>query len=441
MGFLTICSGVVLLQLSKSAKDVPDAAVFSGDLNQLRTIAEQEQPESDPKADAIRGTASIVRRLSRARHDMELKEARRLHEEMHLNPVGEDGGQVEYEWDGLRRRRTTLGSQNRPFTPRMPQRTPTLHPPLGMSHFPDEDDHQNLNSRPSSARVESGNSFGGGFLGSLRTRARSMVPGGNGPQSPMHPLPLTEIAVPGYDARQTLDPNSPYYNSGYSPHHSQLGEQKTAYDSPNSPPDSHLRDTFGNFSGLGGLASSVAGGAGAGRKSHSGHLTPVDGRPAHGAKRQFSFTNVFRRSHHVDDDGDLTGPDPSFHKARLGLGSRGTSASGRVKGATEEERAGLVKGDSASDLTGKFPVYEEEEVYSPPIEQRQLVSPEAMVPLPASAAHSRGQSRDTSPTKRALGTVVDRARYEEMSRKWRQNGGGDSPPPPPPPNKDTPPVI
>jgi hypothetical protein len=58
MGFLTICSGVVLLQLSKSAKDVPDTAVFSGDLDQIHTIAEQEQPETEPKADAIRGPAA-----------------------------------------------------------------------------------------------------------------------------------------------------------------------------------------------------------------------------------------------------------------------------------------------------------------------------------------------------------------------------------------------
>ncbi|EOD43372.1 hypothetical protein GTA08_BOTSDO12767 [Neofusicoccum parvum] len=45
MGFLVICSGVVLLQLSKSAKDVPDAAVFKGDLDQVRTVAEQEEPD------------------------------------------------------------------------------------------------------------------------------------------------------------------------------------------------------------------------------------------------------------------------------------------------------------------------------------------------------------------------------------------------------------
>lgn len=50
MGFLQICAGVVLLQLSKSAKNVPDTEVFRGDLDQVRTVAEQEEPEYEPKA-------------------------------------------------------------------------------------------------------------------------------------------------------------------------------------------------------------------------------------------------------------------------------------------------------------------------------------------------------------------------------------------------------
>lgn len=109
MGFLTICSGVVLLQLSKSAKDVPDAAVFSGDLNQVRTIAEQEQAETEPKADAIRGAAALVRRFSTTREKMEIEELKRIRaekEQERLEVVSEDG-QPQFEWDGLRRRRTS----------------------------------------------------------------------------------------------------------------------------------------------------------------------------------------------------------------------------------------------------------------------------------------------------------------------------------------------
>lgn len=50
MGFLQICAGVVLLQLSKSAKNVPDTEVLRGDLDQVRAVAEQEEPEFEPKA-------------------------------------------------------------------------------------------------------------------------------------------------------------------------------------------------------------------------------------------------------------------------------------------------------------------------------------------------------------------------------------------------------
>jgi hypothetical protein len=93
LGFLQICAGVVLLQLSKSAKDVPDAAVFKGDLDQVRTVAEQEEPESEPKADAIRGTAAIIRRFSQARQKNEMAEAKRVYEDRmkdQIDPIGED---------------------------------------------------------------------------------------------------------------------------------------------------------------------------------------------------------------------------------------------------------------------------------------------------------------------------------------------------------------
>src|ERR1700761_6568205 len=102
MGFFVICAGVILLQLSKSAKDVPDTAVFTGDLDQVRTVAEQEEPEYEPRADTIRGSAALLRGLSQSRHKRETMEIHRLKEE-HMRPIGEDDP---VEWDGLRRRRT-----------------------------------------------------------------------------------------------------------------------------------------------------------------------------------------------------------------------------------------------------------------------------------------------------------------------------------------------
>ncbi|KAG5753254.1 hypothetical protein H9Q72_005396 [Fusarium xylarioides] len=227
LGFLTICSGVVLLQLSKSAKDVPDAAVFSGDLDQIQTIAEQEQPESEPKADAIRGAAAIVRQISQRRLRMEAEELKRLHEEKimmdTMDPIREDGQQPEWEWDGLRRRRTMTfrtgtisssraGSVTSPPPP-MPPVSPRFavrpssprHPPLGMSQFPsveDGDDSDDDNNRQET------NTLFSSIAGTIRGRARGFTnfSGRHAndeheddkprPRSPMHPVPLTEIAVP-----------------------------------------------------------------------------------------------------------------------------------------------------------------------------------------------------------------------------------------------------
>jgi hypothetical protein len=376
MGFLTICSGVVLLQLSKSAKDVPDAAVFAGDLDQLRTIAEQEQPESEPKADAIRGTAAIIRRLSTARQKMELAEARRLHDEMHmdLEPLGED---EQIEWDGLRRRRTTLGSARRPYTSYMsprPPATPIVHPPLGMSHFPTEDEHE------AHARADAAGGLGSSLLGSFRTRARSMVPGPirhDALQSPMHPVPLTEIAIPGYKEERGYD----------LPMH----EQKTAYDAHAS---------FG-----------------------SGGLAPA---PHHAARRQFSFHNVFRKSAaSTVEDGGERDRDPGSHKARLGLGSRGTNHSvAGAKGATEEERLGLVKGDSQSDITRSFPEYEEEEyAFSGDAEEKEAPPP----PVPkhgGGLAMGKGKGEEKEEARK------EREERERYTRKWGSRRGSRSPPPP-----------
>ncbi|OBS19388.1 hypothetical protein FPOA_11113 [Fusarium poae] len=232
LGFLTICSGVVLLQISKSAKDVPDSAVFNGDLDQIQTIVEQEQPETDPKADAIRGTAAIVRQMSQRRLRMEAEELKRLHEEKMMmeamDPIREDGQQPEWEWDGLRRRRTmtfrtgTISSsragsvtspppQVPPISPRFAVRpsSPRQHPPLGMSQFPpiDDDDDDDNDNDDGNNRQETNTLFSS-IAGTIRGRARGFTnfSGRHAnddheddkprPRSPMHPVPLTEIAVP-----------------------------------------------------------------------------------------------------------------------------------------------------------------------------------------------------------------------------------------------------
>ncbi|RSM11614.1 hypothetical protein CDV31_006717 [Fusarium ambrosium] len=306
LGFLTICSGVVLLQLSKSAKDVPDAAVFNGDLDQIQTIAEQEQPESEPKADAIRGTAAILRQISRRRLRMEQDELKRLHEEKRMEAMDpiEEGQQPEWEWDGLRRRRTmtyrsgTVSSRGRtiPSPPPSsgrhappPPSTPRVHPPLGMSHFPpsdDEDDDDNDRSTIFS-----------NIAGTIRGRARGFTNfsgrhyeednSDDKARSPMHPVPLTEISVP----RDKPDDESDAYFGQTREH--VFDRQDTEY---------------------------------RGASSHSNQSLAPPTPPPHGGnmsgtRRQFSFHNVFRRPH----------------------SSRSTSG---VEEPTEEERQGLVKDES-----------------------------------------------------------------------------------------------
>lgn len=315
LGFLTICSGVVLLQLSKSAKDVPDSAVFAGDLNQIHTIAEQEQPETEPKADAIRGAAALVRRFSTTREKMEVEELKRLRQEKEqarLESVSEEG-LPQFEWDGLRRRRTTLGSRNSrsvatpvgtPFT--LPPVIDSPHPPLGMSRFM-TDEELAEHDRPFSAGLSS-------VFGTIRSRATTVLPGHpdfdaaatdensstHKVQSPMHPVQLTEIAVPAQGQLKGfgVPPGETGYNPGssHSSKHIQFGGERrhTPMSDSLAPP------------------------------------TP----PPHGTsgqqKRQFSFHNVFRRNRDQHESEDR----PTSSKSSNRPISRGGYAPPRTKTAT-----------------------------------------------------------------------------------------------------------
>ncbi|KAK4126514.1 DUF803-domain-containing protein [Parathielavia appendiculata] len=303
-GFLTICAGVVLLQLSRSAKDVPDAAVFAGGLDQIQTIAEQPQPETEPKADAIRGTAAIVRRLSSARQKMELEELRRLREEKlqeSLEPVTENGV-PQFEWDGIRRRRTGTFSTRRSTPAPTHLVPPTPHPPLGWSHIPTEEELAEAN-RPVSPALSS-------LVGTIRSKARSVLPGHPDfhkephlpkVQSPMHPVQLTSIAVPTSKPSELDD-----YNT----------RPETSDTVRPTPP-------------------------------------PHSSSSCNTARRQFSFQNMFRR-HQSDDHPSSDSAHHHHHGTRPSSSRRGLSARGystpHVRGATEEEKLGLVKGDSNSSM-------------------------------------------------------------------------------------------
>lgn len=265
LGFLTICSGVVLLQLSKSAKDVPDAAIFQGDLDQIQTIGEQEQPESEPKADAIRGTAAIMRRISKVRMKMEARELERLREEKmaeSMAPISEDG-LSEYEWDGLRRRRTLrarAATSPQPPTPsiRTVASPSTPHPPLGMSRFPTEEELQE-------AEADRGTLFSS-IAGTIRGRPRTSntLPAYedehpvNKSRSPLQPVPLTHIMVP----KQRPDDEAGAY---YGPTREHVFDKQKTED------------------------------VGASGNAQSIPPTPPP-HSAHSARRRFSFNRVFRRN-------------------------------------------------------------------------------------------------------------------------------------------------
>ena len=311
MGFLQICTGVVLLQMSKSAKDVPDAAVFKGDLDQVREIGEVEQPETEPKADAIRGTAALIRRISVSRQKMEQEEARRLREDTlkdQLEPVREN---EIVEWDGLRRRKTIIGQPGSPLP-----RRPTVHYPLGMSHYPDPEDEER---HPSP-----------GFFQSLRGRsqtARHASPGNDaaydsGLQSSVHPVALDEIKIHPANSPSSISPYGPGSREHAQEHIYGLarGERR--------PPDD--KSAF-----LSAQPSPRS-------KPLAPKLESSPNLPAsHEARRQFSFTNFLR-------PGSRT-PDVLPSQERPRLRSRGSSATHdrrATRNATEEERLGLVKGDS-----------------------------------------------------------------------------------------------
>ncbi|MCJ1383740.1 hypothetical protein MMC17_006854 [Xylographa soralifera] len=340
MGFLEICSGVILLQLSKSAKDVPDAAVFAGDLDQVRTVAEQEQPESEPKADAIRGTAAIIRRISQSRHKMEAAEAKRVHEDLmkdHMESIGEN---EQVEWDGLRRRKTTLVGPGASL-----HRRKTLHPPLGLTHFPTEDYDS---SQPSSGGWAEGTGFGGSLFNNFRRpRATSVltpVYANNAePITPnTHPLAspsgLEEITVPPYKG---IDTNA---DTGYSHQPEGAMELTHVYGLPPGLQPPRLDGTVSPDPSSGAPRRPVMWASDV--EDHTRSTSSLAANiPPGAARRQFSFQNVFHRNRSESAADDA--------HPRRGIVSRTTSKEHSIPGiktATEEERLGLVKGDSNSML-------------------------------------------------------------------------------------------
>lgn len=407
-GFLTICAGVVLLQLSKSAKDVPDTTVFKGDLDQIQTIAEQEEPETEPKADAIRGTAAIVRRFSQARQKWEVDEFKRLREEKardQLEPLSEDG--PTYEWDGLRRRKTMsfraptaspAPSSALPGQFTEPQRTP--HPPLGMSHFPTQEELAGWERERGPMRTPSIlSSIAGTVRGKGRyaaTPTQPHFPSEHKLGSPMHPVPLTEISVPKGNADGTRDRD---------------------YDLPTAE-ETEYRGADGLLSPTGGATESS---------------TP---------RRQFSFQNLFKKQAPppVADVEQQAGHRHSHQLHRTGGRARGYSSS-HAKRASEEERVGLVKGRDDQGVQ-EFPRFEEDEEY----DQAVRLATEAASPRtspPNMARYGRGITtpprRGSDDSEGSAGRRGHRRGGQSRDGSGSGSGSGSHPLPPLPADRDRPP--
>jgi len=305
LGFFVICTGVILLQLSKSAQDVPDSKVFTGDLDQMRTIAEQPQPESEPKADAVRGAAGLIRSLSKSRRKMEEDEAKRVRTDL------------------LKDQMETI-SENETRATQSLRRKNTVHPPLGMASFTSE----NEQDRPTSS--SQGGAFGFGFRRKSRGAQAGLnqhgvpeelhgrsgedsVPGGPQPEGS---IPMSHVyGLPSNLRTHSQDPTPSSTSISKVPARKPI---HWAEDVEDHPHDS-LREV----------------------PARSPNLSPA---PPPANRRTFSFQNVFHRnkdpvsagSH--SHDGPLDPPDSRQSSKSFGAQ--------HAKDGTEEERLGLVKGDS-----------------------------------------------------------------------------------------------
>jgi drug/metabolite transporter (DMT)-like permease len=314
MGFLQICSGVILLQLSKSAKDVPDAAIFKGDLDQIREVSEQEQPETEPKADAIRGAAAIIRRLSVSRQKMEQEEAKRYFKERQEDQLKPPADNEIIEWDGLRRRKTIIGDGT-PHAPRSTRSLRSPHPPLGMSHFPEEHEEE-ARRAPNSSRG------GSSILHPSRWRAHGQE---EHDHTPMHQVALTDIPM-----HESSDVDTAYHGTGAQLEPPfQPGSGRERSDTPRSvawadkPPSDHSSSP---------------------RSSHLG----IDHTTSHRARRQFSFQSALNRRKTGESPKESSGPNRGILRLRTPSNEQRQA----MKNATEEERLNLTRGDSRTPDDG-----------------------------------------------------------------------------------------
>ena len=333
LGFLVICVGVILLQLAKSSKEVPDTSVLKGEFDEVRTIAEQKEPEYEPRADTIRGGAAIIRALSHTRTKRQAEEVQRIHEER-MQPIGEN---ERAEWDGLKRRMTTSTA------PGSIRRANTVHPPLGMTHVPAGDDS------------EPDEDMHPGFFGRLGRKMTTAA--GHRKRSDHSPMPMASV---------NIHPKSP--------EDARYGNDDTSY---HSPDQHHLR-----WAGSSAEPDRAPSASDSIPPRPPPHVRSGSGNGSE-AKRQFSFHNVFNRSR------PGTGDEDNRPMSRGALSF--ASGSRKANVITEEERLGLVHGDSSKNMSRYSEVPEGRES-----DEWQVTSGASSSPEMLGASGDLGQGNTTS---------------------------------------------
>jgi hypothetical protein len=262
-----------------------------------------------------------------------MEEIKRLQDEHAMGPIGEN---EQVEFDGLRRRRTVLLPGHPGFSPTVAHapsplsqmhRRKSVHPPLGMSHFPDDEGDEQHNSDED---------VHPGFMDHFRRKrvSKPLPRTPTGERVPMSPIKVAPTTSESGDSSNTSQQH--VYGLPADLQHDQYVD--TSYKSPASP---HVQWLSGDRPPSRGTNT----------------LSPPPPVPPHSAKRQFSFQNVFRRpgssSGDRDRDRDNVRDSTIRPVSRGGLSFVGRKHSGTQQsgdGTTEEERLGLVKGDSSLSL-------------------------------------------------------------------------------------------
>lgn len=309
-----------------------------------------------------------------------------------MQPIGEN---EEYEWDGLRRRKTVSSGGG------SISRRRTIHPPLGMSHFPDEISEPDSEVHP-------------GFFGRIGRKTHTPIGSQSKRRSGHSPVPLSNVS-PTKGSTDLSQEHVYGLPSGLRKHEEH--EDDTSYKGAASSDGPHIH-----------FVGDAAADARDRGSSIGSSLAPPRPPPhAHGNRRQFSFQNVFHRRR---DGEEREGEDADRPISRGALSFASKSSNREYPTGdqtTEEERLGLVHGDSSKKLP-KYSELPEDDPEGHDSDEWQVTSgtsssPEQIGMGVAASDVGRRRTRDT------YADDDDDELYDEplqspLSREDNRRGGG-----------------